>query len=451
MSQERSPRRYRYGVGTVMELFDIGPFVALTVLAVVAMIVMAGVVFFVRSAPPSEVTISSGPEDSSFHRTALRYQKALAASGVTLKILTSNGSLENLQRVADPAQKVDLALVQSGVVEDVPGLQNVASLGAVSKQPIFFFYRGPVIERLSEMKGRRIAVGQEGSGTRKIALKLLELNGLKEDAAPFVNLDADDAAAALHRGEIDAAFIMSENVAIADLRKLMLAPAIRLFSFRNAAAYARKVDYLNVMDLPQGLIDFGLNVPAADVQLVGPMIELVASGNLHPALSDLILDAATAIHARPGMFQRRGEFPVPMEQNIRLSEDASRFYKSGKTFFYRHLPFWLASLINRVLIVFVPMLVLLIPAVRAVPALFRWRNHIRIRRLYRELLQVEEKSRRENDPRRLETLRAEFERIDQALGRLRVRPAYADQFYHLRVHVDYVRRLMAGEPEGPRP
>lgn len=447
----KPPRRYRYGVDTVMELFDIGPWVALLVLAMVGAVFMAGAYYIVKSAPPSQVTMSSGPEDSSFHRTALRYQKALAESGVKLNILPSEGSLENLLRVIDADQKVDLALVATGVAEDVAGLEHVNSLGAISKQPIYLFYRGAPIERLVEMKGKKIVVGKGGSGARKLALKLLELNGIKEDTTPIYNRDAQEIAGSLLSGEIDAAFIMSENMAIAELRKLMLAPGIRLFSFRNANAYARKIDYLNVMDLPQGLIDFGANVPAQDVELVGPMIELIANENLHPAISDLVLDAATSIHARPGMFQKRGEFPLAIEQNIKLSDDATRFYKSGKTFFYRHLPFWLASSINRILIVFVPMLVLLIPAVRSVPALFRWRNQIRIRRLYRELLQVEQKSRRENDQRRLEVLRAEFERIDQALGRMRVRPAYADQFYHLRVHVDYVRRLLSGTSTEMRP
>lgn len=448
MSQvkQRGPRVYRYGIDTVMELFDIGPWVALLVLTIVGAVFAAGVYYIIQSAPPSQVTMTSGPEDSSFHRTALRYQKALAESGVKLNILTSEGSLQNLQRVIDAGENVHLGLVATGVAEDVAGLEHVNSLGAVSKQPIYLFYRGAPIERLTEMKGKTILVGKGGSGARKLALKLLELNGIKEDTTPIYNRDAEDTVKSLLEGSADAAFLMSENIAISELRKLMLAPDVRLFSFKNANAYARKIDSLNVMDLPQGLIDFGANIPASDVQLVGPMIELIANENLHPAISDVVLDAATAIHARPGMFQKRGEFPIAIEQSIRLSEDAVRYYKSGKTFFYRHLPFWLASSINRILIVFVPMLVLLIPAVRSVPALFRWRNQLRIRRLYRELLSIEEKSRREKDQRRRDILRAEFERIDQVLGRMRVRPAYADQFYHLRVHVDYVRRLLETQP-----
>lgn len=142
------------------------------------MIFIAGVIFFVRSAPPTELTISSGPEGSSFHRTANRYVKALAGSGVKVNVITSNGSLQNLQRLSEPNSNVDLALVQSGIVEDAAELSKVVSLGVISNQPIFFFYRGPAIDLLSQAQGKQIAIGLQGSGARKIALKLLKLNGI---------------------------------------------------------------------------------------------------------------------------------------------------------------------------------------------------------------------------------------------------------------------------------
>ncbi len=255
-------------------------------------------------------------------------------------------------------------------------------------------------------------------------------------------MDADDATEALESKKIDAAFIMSENASNGDLRKLLRSREIHLMNFKQAAAYVRKIDYLNVLDLPQGSIDLGLNIPDKDLLLVGPMVELIAVENLHPALSDLILDAATEIHSRPGMFQKRGEFPQPVEHSIQMSEDALRFYKSGKSFLYRYLPFWLASLMSRFVVVLLPILILLIPAVRAVPSLFRWRARMKIRSRYRELLLLEEKFRNETNHERLAALRRSFDRIDNEIGKMKVRAAFADQFYSLRGHIDYVRLIM---------
>jgi hypothetical protein len=173
------------------------------------------------------------------------------------------------------------------------------------------------------------------------------------------------------------------------------------------------------------------------------MIELVAVKDLHPAISDLLLEAAVSIHGRPGIFQKRGEFPTPIEHAIPVSEDATRFYKSGKSLLYRYLPFWLASLTNRIIVVFIPMLLILIPAMKSVPAFFRWRAQYRIHRRYSELLQLEQNLVIEADSARREQLKREFDRIEDAVNKMKIPAYFADQFYGLRGHIDYVRGLVA--------
>lgn len=440
-----SPKEYHYGLRTVMELFDIGPTVAISVLVTALLGIVLGLVAFVHSAPPSAITISSGPEDSYFHRTALRYAKKLEKNGIKVTVLTSNGSLQNLERLSDPKSKVDLAIVQGGIKDKDFKLDKMVSLGSITNQPLMVFYRGKNIELLSQLAGKKIAVGLQGSGTRKFALRLLAANGIKEKelgTTKLLDMDADDAATALDNRTIDAAFIMSENASYGDIRKLMRSSEIHLMNFKQAAAYVRKIDFLNVLELPEGSVDLGLNIPEKDLTLIGPMVELVAVESLHPAVSDLILDAATEIHSRPGMFQKRGEFPVPVEHSIQLSEDAVRFYKSGKSFLYRYLPYWLASLISRFFVVLLPILLLLVPAIRAVPGIFRWRVRMKIRSRYRELLLLEEKFKNETDSHRLAALRRSFDKIDAEINKMHVRAAFADQFYSLRGHIDYVRTTM---------
>lgn len=437
-------KTYRKSLNTLMEYFDLGPTVAMTILIVSSTIILTGIIFFIRSAPPTKLTISAGPEGSIFHGIAVKYEKALKKNGIKVEILTSNGSLENLKRINEENSKVDLALVQSGNEEDGVDYDRLVTLGGISHQPLFFFYRGTPIERISQLKGKTIGIGAEGSGARKLALKILKLNGI-ELGPHLQTLEGEEASQALLQKKVDGVFLMGEDASISVLKKLLHAENVHLMNFRNANAYVRKIDVLHILTLPEGVLNFEKNIPEQNITLMGPLVELIASKDLHPALSDAVLDAATEIHGSAGIFKKRGEFPAATENKIELSEDATRFYKSGKSFLYRYLPFWLASLVNRILVIFLPMLIVLIPAVRSVPAIFRWVGHMRIRRRYRALLRLEAKFMHEKDPEKLKDLNEQFEKIEEDVKQMRVKAIFADQFYRLRSHIDYVRKLMASK------
>ena len=244
---------------------------------------------------------------------------------------------------------------------------------------------------------------------------------------------------------------MSENASSDMIRALLRSSDVRLYSFRQAVAYSRKIDYLNAMDLPAGGIDFGLNIPAHDVSLVGPTVELIAVKSLHPALADLLLEAAVEVHGKPGIYHRRGEFPNPVEHAIPISDDSTRFFKSGKSFLYRYLPFWLASMTSRILTVFLPMLIILLPALKSIPAFFRWRTQRKIHLRYRELLAIERELFEGAEAGDRSELRAKFDRIDEAVNRMRIPASFADQFYGLRGHIDFVRQLVANQRQNAEP
>jgi hypothetical protein len=446
MKQMKNTQNSIYGLKTMMDLFGIGPVAGFSILISLFLISFLAGYFFITSAPPSRLTIMTGPEGSTFHKIGQKYADGLAKHGVKVQVLTSEGSLDNLKRISDPKSKVDLALVQGGLFDDEVDLDKLVSLGSIRHQPIFFFYRGTSAERLAQMKGKVLAIGPEGSGTNILGRKLLALNDIDDKAdnsTKFLTLDSKSATEALLNGKIDGAFMMSGYSSLSDMRKLMVTEGIQLMSFRNAAAYTRKIDFLHILDLPEGVIDFARNIPPQNVKLIGPMAELISTTKLHPAMTDLILDVARSIHGSSGMFQKHAEFPAPIAHHIKLSEDAEHFYKSGKTFLYRYLPFWLASLIGRLFVIFLPVLIVIIPLFRSTPAILRWLGELRIRRRYRALLKLEEEIKNEVDEEKLSGLYKEFEDIDHDVRNMRVRPAFAEQFYFLRVHIDYVRRLIA--------
>ncbi len=431
------------------DIFGLGRAAALSAVLLISVVTIAAVFWFFYSAPPRTIIITSGPEGSIFRLNAERYRKILARSGVNVKILPSQGALENLKRLADPSFKVDLGFVQGGVAAGL-NIDKLASLGSISYEPLLVFYRSTrPLELLSQLSGKRLTIGPEGSGTRTLALVLLAANDIEPGGATqLADLDAEDAAKALMDGRVDAVFLMGDAASPQTMRTLLHTPGIRLFDFTQADGYTRRIGYLNKLELPKGSLDFGKDIPAHDVSLIGPTVELIARADLHPALSDLLLETARQVHGKPGLFKRQGEFPAPLEHEFPISSDAERFYKSGKSFLYRYLPFRLASLVNRFLVVAVPMVVVLLPGLRSIPALYRWRIRLRIYRWYRVLLVLERELMAQPGHEEREKILERIDHVEEAVDKMKVPASFADQFYVLRGHIDFVRSRLLKSTQG---
>jgi TRAP-type uncharacterized transport system substrate-binding protein len=424
--------------------FGLSRTASLVVVCFISLVTCLAIYWFVHSAPPRILTITSGPPGSTFEKSAEKYRDILARNGVTLKILPSQGSLENLQRLENPASGVDIGFVQGGI-SDGTNAQKLISLGNVSYEPLLVFYRGATnITLLSGLAGKRLAIGSAGSGAHSLSLTLLQTNGLADDGTTrLLDMDADDAAKGLLAGTVDAVFMMSDSASSQTLRTMLRSPGLQLLDFEQADAYTRRFNYLNKLRLPEGSIDFGKNLPSQDVWLIGPTVELVARPDLNAAVSDLLLEAAREVHGNASMFQNQGEFPNPMEHEFKISADATRYYKSGKTLLYREFPFWIASLVNRVLVAFVPLMLLLIPGFRLIPAAYKWRIRLRFYRWYRTLLVLERELAGEMTPAKRDEMHKRLDEIEKVVKRMKVPASFADQFYGLRGHIDYVREKLA--------
>jgi hypothetical protein len=427
------------------ETFGWGPGATLGAIIFTALVLIMSVFWFFYSAPPTTIIMTSGDEGSVFKKNAERYAKILERNGVTLKILPSEGSLENLERLADPSFRVDVGFVQTGVAKGF-SIDRLVSLGSISYAPLFIFYRSPQpVDLLSQFSGKRLAIGEDGTGTQILALDLLSRNDITfGGTTALLKMDDDEAQEALLAGSIDAAFMMGDSASTQVMRSLLRTPGIRLFDFTQADAYTRRMGYLNKVVLLKGAIDFGRNIPDHDVHLVSPTVEVIAREDLHPALSDLLIEAAMEVHGRQGMYQRKGEFPALLDHEYRISADAQRYHKSGKRFLYRYFPFWLASLINRFLVVFIPLVLILIPGLRAIPSIYRWRMKLQILRWYRALLAIEAELTRDISPEMREELLRRLNHMEQTANQKKKPALFADQFYALRVHIRLVRERLMG-------
>lgn len=401
---------------------------------------------FVEPAPPKRVVISAGAEGGAYYQFARRYADILARDGITLEVLPSEGSVQNLERLK--RGEVQIGFVQGGGIEAPeddefsgevthPGL---LSLGSMFFEPIWVFYQGETIDRLSELRGKRIAIGQEGSGIRQLAQRLLEDNDVdfRENTVPISGLDA---AEELQQGRIDAAFIIAAEHAPV-VQVLLRSPGVKLMNFSQSFAYERRYPFLTRLTMPKGVADLVLDIPPEDTRVLAPTANLVVHEDLHPALQNLLLQAARQIHGRPGFFHSANEFPAYMDGMLPLSSEADRFFKSGPPFLQRYLPFWLAVLVDRLFVLLLPVIALLIPLMRVAPALYSWRVRSKVFRCYGELKFLEDDLKHHFDRERLSEYRQRLDALDEEAAELHLPLGFTDLVYTLREHVNLVRRIL---------
>ena len=393
---------------------------------------------FVQPAPPKKVVMTGGAEGGAYEGYAVQYRDKLASEGIELDLRRSAGSVENLKRLMDDNSGVGIGFVQGGIARAGDD-EDLMSLAGLYYEPLWVFYRGGAeLDHASRLRGRRIAIGPEGSGTRPLALQVLALAGMDARNTTFLDLDANHAAEALARGQIDAAMMIADTDSPPVVR-LLHDKSVKLMSFGQAEALTRHLPFLSHVVLPEGGIDFAANLPARDVHLVAPTANLVVRDDIHPALITLLLQAATEIHGGPGLLRKAGEFPSGKGVDLAMSLDAERYLKSGPPFLQRHLPFWMAVFIDRMVVMLVPVLAILIPVVRFTPTVYAWRIKSRIYRWYGKLkvLEIDMQS-----AKSAEEVRALIERLDaieQSVSRIPTPLAFSEYLYNLRSHIDLVR------------
>ncbi len=406
---------------------------------------------YLQPPPQRTLVISTGPEQGAYHSFAKGYERVLGRSGIKTELRPSAGSVENLQRLRDEKSGVLAALLQGGIADEktAPG---TVSLGGTFLEPVWIFHRsGESIERFGQLRGRRIAIGPEGSGTRALALTLLgaaQLNGGNTELVPLTGAAARDAVLA---GKVDAMFAVAAAQTPL-IQEMLRDPKLGLMSVAQADALTRLFPYLTKVVLPQGVVNLENDVPSRDVTLVASVASLVARDDLHPALVSQLAQAAAEVHgASANWFQRAGQFPMANDSAFPMSPDAVRLYKSGPPFLQRYLPFWIANFVERTVVLLVPLFTIAFPILRGGPALYRWNVRRRLQTWYARLQRLEgDMHRTPPSPQTLEAHRREIGQIEAGVRAIQVPKAFGEQLYNLREHIEYVRTKLAGR-EGEAP
>lgn len=415
-------------------------YVAVLILAVLLVGVPAlwATVKLLGPLPPRIVVMTTGPKDGPYEAFATQYQKILAREGIELRLLTSKGAVENLERLRDPHSDVSVGFALGGTTneEESPGL---VSLGTVFYEPLWIFYRGPHPgHRPGGFKGWRVSIEPPGSGTRKLMQDLLAIFEITEGTVELLGFTPEEAAEQLLQGRIDAAAMMApwESSLV---QRLLASGQVNLISFRRADAAVALRPFLHKFVVPAGLGSLSRNRPPMDAVLIGPKTSLVARRDLHPAIQVLLDEAATEVHGTPGLFRQLGEFPAPESVDLPLSPDARNFLKSGPPFLQRYLPFWMAIFVARILVLLVPFLAVLYPLVRTAPRLYDWQMRRRIDVVYGELKFLEADLAARPPAQPVKDLIEQLDALETRANALWFPLAYSDRYYILREHVQLVR------------
>ena len=434
------PKTIRY---TLLSLRDLAVSAGPVIFLAIALLVLA--YWWLDPNPPKRVTLATGPAQSAYEEFGKRYAKALAAEGIEVVTVPSEGSAANLQLLRDG--KVDLGFVQGGTSDySDADEEKLASLGSLFVEPLWLFYREESARKVTEtatlssmtqLAGLRINMGTPGSGVPSLMAKLLESNRIDAATLQVSTLAQTPATVAFLGGELDAIVFASAPESLM-VQMLLQTPGVKLMNFAQSEAYSRRFAFLSPVRLPRGVVDLAGNIPPEDVRLVAPTTALVTRTRTHPALLQLFAQAGNQIHGGAGWFKRAREYPNIENNELPIAKEAERAIKNGAPLLQRYLTFWVANLIERMWLVLSIILALLLPLSRIVPPLYEFRVRSRIFRWYGQLRNIEV---------RIETgdnnvLLKELNVLEINAEKVTVPLSYTNELYALRSNIQLVRKKL---------
>ena len=414
----------------------------LKVWGLLAVIVLVGFLItyqYVGAPPPKVVRIATGANNGAYYTFAQEYARLLASDGITLEVVPTAGSVENLELLK--SGEVSLALIQGGSAtgDDKKRLQ---SLGSLFLEPVWIFVRRQsAVKRFLELKGNRVSVGIAGSGTHLLATQLLSAAGITETNTQLIREETTQAIDSLSNGKIDAAFFVASPEAPI-IRKLFAAPAVELLNFDRAAAYGRRFPFLTPVTLSEGVIDLQQNIPAHDTPLVAASANLAARRDLNPSLIPAVLNAVARVHQAGGVLEHKRQFPSVDFADLPLNEDARRYLINGPSFLFRWLPYGTAVLLDRLKILVLPLLALLLPLFKIAPPLYTWRIRSKIYKWYAAVREVESSIQEDKVSGDAASLINRLSELDRQVASVSVPLSYAAELYHLRLHIRFLQEKL---------
>ncbi|MCK5110302.1 MAG: TAXI family TRAP transporter solute-binding subunit [Arcobacteraceae bacterium] len=404
------------------------------------------IIFYLSSTfiePPikKEITIATGGKNGNYYKTALLYKELLEKENVKVNILQTAGSVENIELIK--SKKADFAFVQSGIINS-KDKNKIFSLVSLYYEPLWIFYKneGFDIDYIIQLIGKKISIGSTGSGTQHLSNIILNINQLNNTNSTILNYSTNEGKEKLIKGDIDALFIVS-SAKSDNVKELLANPDINFLNIKRSYAYDSKYSFLNSITLYEGTIDLYMNLPSENKQLLTTTANLVASTNVPDELVRLLLKQTKKVHSAKGIFEKEFQFPNLNHLDSMIHDEASRYIKYGDSWLENIFPFWIASNIDRLKLLLIPLLTLMIPLFKGIIPLYIFTIRSKIYKWYKQLntidIDMNNYSINElNDAvKNLEQLKIEVQKHTN------VPMSYMGEYYNLILHIDLIHKKVS--------
>jgi len=158
--------------------------------------------------------VTGGPKGT-YYQFGLNLEQLVGSHGISLDVANSDGSVENIYAVYK-RPNTQMGIVQSDVLAFVAKVQTDPVLKRIAQKikMVYPLYNEEIhllgrsgMADFDALQGKKVAIGQEGSGTYLTAKLLFMVSGI--EPAEILTISADDALAKLKAGEIDALFYVA--------------------------------------------------------------------------------------------------------------------------------------------------------------------------------------------------------------------------------------------------
>lgn len=403
---------------------------------------VASLFYFVAPPPPMHATMSTGSPGGGYSQFAEKLRAELAKEGFELKLLKSSGSRENTARLLDENSGVQLALLQSGQELELDKTQRkqLYNLGAVYQEPLWLFTRAGIeVNTMSDLLPLQTAVGAANGGVRMMVDPIMQANQIDSDNLPdnWHAYSGSKALAALLDKQLDAVFFLgpAESTLI---QKAASYSELQLVNFAQAAAYRARLPFIQETKVAQGLLNLSSNQPHQEITTIGPVAMLMANESFHPALTALILAATQEVMKHGTLIDAPDTWPQNLPHDFSTLTEGEYFHDKGLPLLQRYLPFRIASLADRYIILVIPLLVLLFPLFKVAGPIYRWRIRARIYRWYKYLRDIDKRFIRMATTEQIDAEIKRLTDLQDELANVEVPLSYTNELYELHLHVRFV-------------
>jgi len=204
-------------------------------------------------------------------------------TGRDVEVLTTEGTMENVAKLI--SKDVHLAILQGGASEASP---DVRALTPLYREPVHVIVRrSSGIRSVKDLRGRRIALGTEGSGMRRSALRVLNHYQISENVIRSTEHYFADL---LEDPNLEGA-IVTTGILNPDLRRVLKSGLFELLPILDAEAISILYPYFTPFEIPRGLFAESPALPLEPVRTVATTSYIATHADTSDVLVGAVLTA----------------------------------------------------------------------------------------------------------------------------------------------------------------